>query len=177
MATYNDPVVPYNDPAVPYNVAAPVVDEPDVLFPEVIPLVLVVPPRAITRDAQMVVPFRIDETGGVAVTTDVATIDKMGLMTLLGTQPGERAMRLDYGVATRNLLFEADNPILAQVLAAEIHDAAVRLAPEVVVTDVRVSPMDVYGDGKAEIEVTYRTSDARLDTSSGTLRTTVSAEE
>lgn len=174
MPSYNDPLVPYNSLTTLYGSPVP----PPLIPPVVVdPVVVVVPPRTVSLDVQMVVPFLIDSAGGISATTDTARIDHMAVMTLLATQPGERAMRPGYGVPTRELLFEADNPIIAQVLATGIQEAAVQYAPEITVTDVKVSPDDKIGDGTAVIDIGYRPASNRLDTSSSTLRTTVSAEE
>jgi phage baseplate assembly protein W len=114
----------------------------------------------------------VDSTGGIAFSSDIVEIDRMNLITLVGTQPGERAMRPDYGVGTRELLFENNDALLGQTITNDILDAAVRYAPEIEISDVEMS-RDANNDGQTNVRVVYRPAPTRLDTSEDSISTTV----
>lgn len=167
MTKYNEPGVAYNQPGIVYGGAPPLPPAPSPTTPFV--------PRITTRiapDIQISLPFGFDSTGGVLAVDDTAAIDRLNIITLIGTQPGERCMRPTYGVSTRSLLFENDTPALAQLITQEILASALKYAPEIVVTNLDVTP-DSITDGQSNIHLTYRPSNARLDTSSDTISTTV----
>lgn len=167
MTLYDANVV-YDDPAVLYG-GDPA---PPVVAP-VTPTVLPQPNAPLTTKLQMRIPFGVDSSGGIATVAAVADVDRINLITLIGTQPGERAMRPEYGVALRDLLFENDDQVLIHNISSEIFDAAITYAPEITITEVSLEP-DVGTEGRTNVRVGYRTAVVRLDTSEGEISTTVS---
>lgn len=124
---------------------------------------------------QIRIPFGVDAYGAMAVVSDDRETDKLNLITLVGTQPGERAMRPAYGVATGGLLFE-DAELLAQELATEIRDAVALYAPEISLVDLQVTLDDgggPYDGGHVEVAMSYAAGAGRLNTGVGVVSTTV----
>lgn len=130
------------------------------------------PTTPLTPNVQLRVPFGINSSGGIAFVSDVQLADRQNLLTLIGTQPGERSMRPDYGVPTRNLLFENDDALLLHTLQQEIVDAAGLYAPEITVLNVELDS-DPGTAGQTNIRVSYSPAATRLDTSTDEISTTV----
>jgi phage baseplate assembly protein W len=59
---------------------------------------------------------------------------------ILGTAPGERVMRPDFGCGIHNLVFALSNATTAGLIAFEVRQALLRWEPRIEVTDVRVTP-------------------------------------
>jgi phage baseplate assembly protein W len=121
--------------------------------------------------AQIKIPFAIDANGEISTITDQRAIDRQNVITLLGTQPGERCMRPDYGVATRDVLFDPDDPMLAGVLTQSISNAMRTYEPELDLKRVDADPSQ--DDGVVEIEVQYQPSVTRLNTGIDSISTSV----
>ena len=56
---------------------------------------------------------------------------------ILGTAPGERLMRPDFGCALHDLVFEANTPELRGLVSARVKDALVKWEPRIDVLRVR----------------------------------------
>jgi phage baseplate assembly protein W len=90
--------------------------------------------------AQIDLPF-VFTNGAIAVTSDQAEVDRINLVSLIGTEPGERCMRPTYGVRSRALLFESnDTTILGNQLINDINTAVVTFAPELTIQDIGITP-------------------------------------
>lgn len=125
---------------------------------------------------QLRIPFAVAAGGGISTVTDTAEIDKLNLITLVGTNPGERCMRPTYGVGTREMLFESADGITAQILDNEIRDAAETYAPEISIrsSDVVYAGMqDASDQGIVRIEIGYAPAGGRLNTGVGVVTTIV----
>lgn len=120
---------------------------------------------------QIKIPFTVTANGEIATISDQREVDRQNLITLIGTNPGERAMRPEYGVATRDLLFDSDDTMLAQVLISDIEDAVRTYQPDIEVTAVNAN--DEGGDGLVQIDVEYQPAPGRLNTGSDSISTSV----
>ncbi len=59
---------------------------------------------------------------------------------ILGTAPGERLMRPDFGCTIHDLLFEANTPELRGLIAVRVREALVSWEPRIDVLAVRADP-------------------------------------
>ena len=99
-------------------------------------------------------PLRADQRGVLALAGGVEDIEQaIGL--ILGTAPGERPMRPEFGCAVHDVVFDTiDAAIIGRVHTA-VHEALERWEPRIEVTDLEVEPAD--GDsGKLLVGITYR---------------------
>ena len=99
-------------------------------------------------------PLRADQRGTVALTHGVEDIEQaIGL--ILGTAPGERPMRPEFGCAVHDVVFDTiDAAIIGKVQIA-VHDALERWEPRIEVIELEVEPADADA-GKLLVEITYR---------------------
>lgn len=98
-------------------------------------------------------PFRVDGTGRLALSGGVDGIDA-SIRMVLGTAPGERLMRPQFGCRIWDLLFEPINDNTIGLMAQAVRDALAQWEPRATVTDVDVVP-DPARDGAVDIAITY----------------------
>ena len=77
---------------------------------------------------EILIPFQLDHTGQIAVTSDTNTQINQHVMSLLNTEPGQRAIYTDYGVPLSGLLFEEED-VVAQDLMDDLISAATKYEP------------------------------------------------
>ena len=99
------------------------------------------------------VPSRVDHAGSLALVTGGTSIERAMRM-VLGTAPGERVMRPDFGCAIWDLLFEPINDNTLGLMAEAVREALDRWEPRAEVTDVQVTPLDDAA-GHVAIAVAY----------------------
>ena len=85
-------------------------------------------------------PFRFERRSGgtqisVATSTEHAHIHE-SILQILGTRPGERFMKPEFGSRVRDLVFEQNDTVLRALLRHWIIDAISRWEKRVYVTDV-----------------------------------------
>jgi phage baseplate assembly protein W len=73
---------------------------------------------------------------------------------ILGTDPGERVMRPDFGAGLSAFVFEPMNPTTLEALRQRVHDALVDWEPRIDVEAVTVTPRP--DAGQVLIEMRYR---------------------
>ncbi len=102
-------------------------------------------------------PIRTDATGAIAVVSRDREIEE-SIRLIVGTAPGERPMRPEYGCAIHGYVFANIDPDTAGRIAYEVRAALVRWEPriEVVGVDVTVDPADRT---VAYIDIKYTVSD------------------
>lgn len=83
-------------------------------------------------------PLTKTPKGYFPVTTGAELI-KGDLLTLLLTNPNERVMNLSYGTPLRSLLFEPNDPILADTARQMIIDSIRRWEPRIVIDAIEVN--------------------------------------
>jgi phage baseplate assembly protein W len=86
-------------------------------------------------------PMRVSPTGGIAlVSRDEEIVESMRL--ILGTSPGERPMRPDFGCPIHDHIFAPADAATAGMIAFEVRNALERWEPRIEVMDVVVTRDD-----------------------------------
>jgi len=90
-------------------------------------------------------PLRLDGAGGFALTDGDDDIDE-AMRLILGTAPGERPMRPEYGCGIHDLVFDTIDASLAGRVAADVRASLTRWEPraDVVTVDAEPDPADPH---------------------------------
>jgi phage baseplate assembly protein W len=99
-------------------------------------------------------PLRVDRLGGLALSTGDTDVQE-AIDVILGTAPGERPMRPEFGCGIHNHVFaNIDASTLAKI-EVDIREALDRWEPRIEVLDIEpdLSRMD---DGVLLIDITYQ---------------------
>jgi phage baseplate assembly protein W len=99
-------------------------------------------------------PFRVDQSGSIALTEGMDDLDT-SIRVVLMTAPGERVMRPKFGCAIWDLMFEPINANTLGLMAQAVYRALGQWEPRVDVEDVKVEPMP-GSVGAVHISVSYR---------------------
>jgi phage baseplate assembly protein W len=70
-------------------------------------------------------PLRVDERGRIATASEEQRIEE-SIYLILGTAPGERAMRPDFGCGIHDLNFVPNNPAMAALVVDRVRRALVQ---------------------------------------------------
>ena len=99
-------------------------------------------------------PLRADQRGGLALARGVEDIEQ-AIALILGTAPGERPMRPEFGCAVHEVVFDTiDAAIIGRVQTA-VHQALERWEPRIEVVDLDVEQSDAQA-GVLLVDITYR---------------------
>jgi hypothetical protein len=98
-------------------------------------------------------PLRIDRLGGLALSTGHTDIEE-AIDVILGTAPGERPMRPEFGCGINEYVFAPADGATAGRIAAEVRLALARWEPRITVDDVVIA-FDVVDAGTLYVEVHY----------------------
>jgi hypothetical protein len=98
-------------------------------------------------------PLRTDATGGIALVAREREIEE-AIRIVLGTVPGERPMRPEFGCRIHDLVFGPANASTAGQIAAAVRSALERWEPRVDVVDIRVG-FDRERDGTVYVDLRY----------------------
>ena len=107
-------------------------------------------------------PLRTDATGGVALVSREREIEE-AIRLVLGTTPGERPMRPEFGCRIHDFVFGSADGATANAIGAEVKRALRRWEPRIDVHDVVVS-FDPRDATALYIDIRYsirRTNDRR----------------
>jgi hypothetical protein len=107
-------------------------------------------------------PLRTDATGGIALVTREREIEE-AIRLILGTAPGERPMRPEFGCRIHEYVFSSADGSTASSIAAEVKSALRRWEPRIDVEDVLVT-FDARDASVMYIDIRYairRTNDRR----------------
>jgi phage baseplate assembly protein W len=107
-------------------------------------------------------PLRTDATGGIALVSREREIEE-AIRLILGTTPGERPMRPEFGCRIHDYIFGLADATTANEVAAEVRRALGQWEPRIDVQDVVVS-FDALDQTLLYIDVRYairRTNDRR----------------
>jgi uncharacterized protein len=99
-------------------------------------------------------PLRTDASGGLALVSREREIEE-AIRLVLGTSPGERPMRPEFGSRIAEHVFAPANAATAGQLAYEVRVALERWEPRVDVDDVEVG-FDEMDTGVLYLDVRYR---------------------
>ena len=112
-------------------------------------------------------PLRVDARGGLALSHEDEDV-REAIHVILGTAPGERPMRPEFGCGIHDYVFEAVDAYLVGRLEQEVRRALDRWEPriDVVSVDLSVEPSRAGGgpDEVVVIDISYRlraTNDVR----------------
>jgi hypothetical protein len=84
-------------------------------------------------------PVRVDLTGDVALVAGDREIEQ-SIALILGTVPGERPMRPEFGCRLHDYVFAPADTTTAGLIAHEVRQSLLRWEPRIDVADVVVSP-------------------------------------
>ena len=99
-------------------------------------------------------PMRTDAIGGVALVAREREIQE-AIRLILGTAPGERPMRPEFGCRISEHVFAPANATTAGQLSYDVRVALARWEPRIDVDDVEVT-FDAVDSGVLYIDITYR---------------------
>lgn len=86
-------------------------------------------------------PMGVDHTGRIALSRGDDVISE-SIRLILGTSPGERPMRPDFGCPIHEQVFEPADATTEGVVAFEVENSLRRWEPRIEVHDVQVSTAD-----------------------------------
>lgn len=98
-------------------------------------------------------PTGVDATGGIALVSGAQAIEK-AIRLILGTAPGERPMRPEFGCRIHEYLFAPANGATANDIGREVRTALQRWEPRIGVDDVAVT-FDARDTSLLYIDVRY----------------------
>ena len=107
-------------------------------------------------------PLRVDSTGGIALVSREQEIEE-AIRLILGTSPGERPMRPEFGCRIHEYLFASADGETASAIGAAVRASLRRWEPRINVEDVQVS-FDARDAAVMYIDIKYairRTNDRR----------------
>ncbi|WP_218136295.1 GPW/gp25 family protein [Nonomuraea jiangxiensis] len=109
-------------------------------------------------DRGVAYPVGADDTGGIAESAGAERV-RQSILIILGTRPGERIMRPDFGCELHSLAFAPNTPATANLARHYVEFALARWEPRIEVTGVDVGN-DLLAAALA-INVTYRVRGTR----------------
>jgi uncharacterized protein len=99
-------------------------------------------------------PLQVDRRGGIALASDVTDIDQ-AIQLILGTAPGERPMRPEFGCGVHDFVFDTIDAGTVARMETEIRSALDRWEPRIQVTDVEFD-LGHTDRGELLIYISYR---------------------
>ena len=103
--------------------------------------------------AGLAFPIRVDLTGKVALVAGEREIEQ-SIALILGTIPGERPMRPEFGCRIHDYVFAPADATTAGLIAYEVRQSLLRWEPRIDVTDVIVMP-DPSDPGALLVDLRY----------------------
>ena len=105
---------------------------------------------------EILYPFGLSATGGIAVTTDPNVQASQHVNSLISTRPGERVMVPTYGIDLAGQVF-GDPDEVADAIVNDVTTAMQNWEPSVTVKSVSTAPGFDPATGLVQIEVDYVT--------------------
>ncbi len=106
-------------------------------------------------------PLQVDPQGGIALARGDHDIAQ-AIRVILGTVPGERVMRPEFGCRIHELIFAPNNAATEGLMKLYVEEALERWEPRIDVQDVMISTPD-HDDqehqGAMMVEIKYRIKD------------------
>lgn len=103
---------------------------------------------------QMTIPFTVMENGAVSTDTDINVQISQRIRALVGTEPGQRAMRADLGIPLSRLLFGVSDDLVDAELQQRVTQQMDAYEPGTVVTAI-TPQMNNSNDGIASLEIDF----------------------
>ena len=88
---------------------------------------------------ELLQPFQLTPSGGVAVTTVPTQQVQQHLQSLVSTSPGDRVMQPQYGVPLASYLFGLDRSQVSMLASKDVSTAVTKWEPMVNIRDVRTT--------------------------------------
>jgi len=86
-------------------------------------------------------PMQIDVLGGTGMSEEDANI-RQSMMLILGTAPGERLFRPEFGCAIHDILFEPNTMLTAAKIEYEVKRSLLAFEPRISDVEVKAAPDD-----------------------------------
>ena len=99
-------------------------------------------------------PLQVDERGSIALAHSESDIDQ-AIELILGTAPGERPMRPEFGCDVHDFVFDTIDAAMVGRVDAAIRSALGRWEPRIEVTEIDFD-LSQMGDGRLLINIGYR---------------------
>jgi uncharacterized protein len=99
-------------------------------------------------------PLQADQRGALALAHGVADIEQ-AIKLILGTAPGERPMRPEFGCAVHDVVFDTIDAEMIGKVQSAVHEALDRWEPRIEVIDLDFDLSEVEA-GTLVITITYR---------------------
>jgi hypothetical protein len=115
------------------------------------------PPAGAGVGSGVAFPLQVDRAGGVALARGSQDVVQ-AIEIVLGTEPGERPMRPEFGCALQQFFFERVDPSTLGRIRDEVLRALSRWEPRIDVLDVHCDAFDA-ALGQVTVNVTYTLSD------------------
>ena len=99
-------------------------------------------------------PLQVDRRGGIALARDETDIEQ-AIELILGTAPGERPMRPEFGCGVHDFVFDTIDANTMGNMEQAIREALRRWEPRIEVTDVEFD-LSQSGSGLLTIDIRYQ---------------------
>jgi phage baseplate assembly protein W len=99
-------------------------------------------------------PLQVDRRGGIALARDETDIEQ-AIELILGTAPGERPMRPEFGCGVHDFVFDSIDASTIGKMENAIRDALDHWEPRIVVETVEFDLSEV-DEGRLMIDIGYR---------------------
>ena len=99
-------------------------------------------------------PLQVDRRGGIALARDEQDIEQ-AIQLILGTAPGERPMRPEFGCGVHDFVFDSIDANTIGNMEQAIRDALVRWEPRIEVQRVNFDSSDAMS-GLLTIDIIYK---------------------
>ncbi|HEX6022664.1 MAG TPA: GPW/gp25 family protein [Solirubrobacter sp.] len=99
-------------------------------------------------------PLQVDRRGGIALARDEQDIEQ-AIELILGTAPGERPMRPEFGCGVHDFVFDTIDANTIGNMEQAIREALARWEPRIVVTGVDFD-LSQAGSGLLTIDIRYQ---------------------
>lgn len=102
-------------------------------------------------------PLQIDQQGGIALAKGPRDIEQ-AIRIILGTAPGERVMRPEFGCRIHELVFAPNDATTEGLMIHYVEQALERWEPRVQIQEITVDPAPGH-DGTLMLEIKYQIKD------------------
>ncbi len=99
-------------------------------------------------------PLAVDHRGGIALAHGEDDVEQ-AITIILGTAPGERPMRAEFGCAIHDLVFDTIDAELVGKIDSAVRVALDRWEPRIEVEEIEFD-LSRMADGAIEIDIAYR---------------------
>jgi uncharacterized protein len=106
-------------------------------------------------------PLAVDRRGGIALARDEQDIDQ-AIALILGTAPGERPMRPEFGCGVHDFVFDSIDANTLGNMEEAIREALLRWEPRIDVTDVKFDASEAV-NGLLTINIEYKVRATNTD--------------